>query len=115
MSEWFAQPWWLWPLVLMTVGAAATYFWRGLGVYLAGKINADGPVFGWVSAVAYALLAGLIARMIVLPVGPLEETALAHRLGAAILALAVFFLSRHNILLGVTAGCATLVLLTFVT
>jgi len=113
MAEAIREPW-VWPLVLMLVGAAATYFWRGLGVYLAGKMSPDGPVFAWVSAVAYALLAGLIARMIVMPIGPLEATALSHRAGAAILALAVFFLTRRNMLLGVSAGCVTLILLTFV-
>ena len=53
--------------------------------------------------------------MIVLPIGALEGTATAHRIAAAVLALSVFFLTRHNILLGVTAGCVTLGLLTFVT
>ncbi len=116
MAEWFGgYGGWAWPLALMVVGAAVTYFWRGIGVFLAGRIDSEGPVFAWVTAVAYALLAGLIARMILMPIGPLETTALAHRVGGAVLALAIFFLTRHNILLGVTAGCLTLVLLTMVT
>ena len=100
-------------LVLVTV-ALITYAWRGLGVLLSGRIDPEGPVFEWVGCVAYALLAGLIARMIVLPIGPLEATALGARLAAAAVALAMFFLSRKNIGLGVAAGAGALVLLTWV-
>lgn len=61
----------------------------------AGSIR--GPVFEWVGCVAYALLAGLIARMIILPVGPLQETDLGSRLVSAAIALAVFFIMRKSI------------------
>jgi branched-subunit amino acid transport protein len=98
---------------LLILGAAAvTYVWRGLGVALGGGLSLDSAMFRWVSAVAYAMLAGLIARMIVLPLGALAETPLSHRLLAAAAALAVFLLSRRNMLLGVAAGAIALVLLT---
>jgi branched-subunit amino acid transport protein len=103
---------WVWPFVLMTAGAAVTYAWRALGVVLAGRIDARGAVFEWVFCVAYALLAGLIARMIVFPAGPLEQTDPAHRLLSAALALVIFFLTRRSILFGALAGVGTLVLLT---
>ena len=103
----------LWPFMVMTVAALVTYAWRALGVALSGQIDPDGPVFEWVACVAYALLAGLIARMIVLPVGPLAETALGARLGAAVIALAIFFLTRRNLGLGVAAGAGALVLMTW--
>jgi branched-subunit amino acid transport protein len=100
-------------LWLLLLGAfAVTYVWRGLGVALGGGIGLDGPLFRWIAAVAYAMLAGLIARMIVLPLGPLADTPLAHRLIAAGVALAAFFLVRRNMLLGVAAGATALVLLT---
>ena len=102
-----------WPFALMIVGALVTYFWRGLGVALSGRINAGSPVFEWVACVAYALLAGLIARMIVLPNGPLAETASADRIGAAVIALAIFFLARRNVGLGVAAGAGALVLMSW--
>lgn len=103
-------------LWLLLLGAfAVTYAWRGLGVVLGGRIRLDGPLFRWVAAVAYAMLAGLIARMIVLPLGPLAETPLAYRLLAAGVALAAFFLTRRNTLLGVAAGAAALVLLMLAT
>ena len=108
-----AEPSVLWPFVVMIVAAVATYFWRGLGVALSGRINPNGAVFEWVACVAYALLAALIARMIVLPVGPLEQTALAARVAAAVIALAIFFATRRNLAAGVVAGAGALVLLTW--
>jgi len=97
---------------LLIAGAfVVTYMWRGLGVALGGGLNLEGPLFRWVAAVAYAMLAGLIARMIVLPLGALASTPLSERLLAAGLALAVFLLSRRNMLLAVFSGAAALVLL----
>ncbi len=71
----------LWGLLAGAV--AATYVWRGLGVVISGRIDPTGAVFQWFSCVAYAMLAGLIARMVILPVGVLGESALAERLAAA--------------------------------
>lgn len=103
----------LWPFVALTLAALVTYGWRALGVALASRIDPKGPLFEWVGCVCYAMLAGLIARMIVLPVGPLEQTALAARVAAAVIALAIFFLARRNLGLGVFAGAAALVLMTW--
>jgi branched-subunit amino acid transport protein len=99
------------PWLVLLAGAVATYASRGVGVLLSGRIDAEGPLFRWIGAVAYALLAALIARMIVLPIGPLAATALVDRLGAAAAALAVFLLTRRSLLFGVLAGAATLMLL----
>lgn len=102
-----------WILALLFGSALVTYVWRALGVLFSGRLDTDSPVFEWVACVAYALLAGLIARMIILPNGPLAETAMAHRIGAAIVALAIFLVTRHNIFFGVSAGGLALVLLTW--
>ena len=100
----------IWPLVLL--GSLATYLWRGLGVVLASRIDPAGPVFQWVTCVSYAMLAGLIARMIVQPLGVLGETPLFDRLAATTLAFAVFFLWRRKVLPGVLAGVLAFTLLT---
>ncbi len=96
---------------VMAVGALVTYAWRGLGVALSGRLNTASPLFVWVSCVAYALLTALVARMIVLPYGPLAETALLDRLLAAGVALGLFFATRCNILVGTLGGALVLVLL----
>lgn len=98
----------LWPYAVMIAGAAATYVWRALGVALSGRIEPQGKLFEWVACIAYALLAGLIARMILLPAGPLAAVPLGERIGAAGLGLAVFFLARRNLPLGILAAVAAL-------
>jgi len=100
-----------WPFVVMIAGAAATYVWRALGVALSGRIDPEGPAFDWVACVAYGLLAGLIARMILQPSGPLADVALAHRAIATAAAVAAFWLLRRSVMLGVGAGAVTLVVL----
>jgi branched-subunit amino acid transport protein len=69
-------------------------------------------VFRWVGCVAYAILAALIVRMIVLPVGPLEATSFGVRIGSAALGIAIFYILRRNSLAGVTVGCGALAVAT---
>jgi branched-subunit amino acid transport protein len=68
-----------------------TYFWRGLGVYLSGKISQDGEVFKWLSAVTYAMVAALTLRIILLPVGLLATVPIYIRLMVSILALLIMY------------------------
>ena len=100
----------IWLVIGLT--AVVTYLPRALGVALSGRIDPNGPVFQFVACIAYALLAGLIARMILFPVGSLQETALGNRLASAGLALAVFLMMRRSVMLGVLAGTAALIGLT---
>jgi branched-subunit amino acid transport protein len=102
-----------WLVVLILVGAAASYMWRALGVALSGRIDPDGPVVRWVSCVAYAVLAALIARMILLPVGSLAQTSVSVRLLAAAIALGAFYLARRNLPVGVATGGVALSLLSY--
>ena len=108
-DTWLPDPW---IVVVLIAGAAATYVWRALGVALSGRIDPTGPVFEWVGCIAYASLAALIARMIVMPVGPLEETDLGMRLISAATALVAFFLARRSIFFGVAAGTLAFIGLT---
>lgn len=102
---------WL-PWAVVLVSALATYLSRGLGVIAGGRIDPSGPLFEWVGCVAYALLAGLISRMIFLPLGPLADTALSVRLAAVAVALAAYFATRRNLMLGILAGLGALALMT---
>ena len=92
----------LW-LLLLACGAA-TYLWRGLGVLLSGRLNAQSAMFEWISCVAYALVAGLIARIIVAPSGLLAQTELMDRLLACVVALAAYRLVRRNMFVGLLCG-----------
>ncbi len=96
----------LWILVL--AAALGTYFWRGLGVLLSGRIKANSELFNWVACVAYAMVAGLVSRIVLIPGGMLAQTTLTERLIACALALAGYYLSRRNLLIGVATGVAAI-------
>ncbi|MGY8990465.1 MAG: AzlD domain-containing protein [Rhodospirillales bacterium] len=93
-----------WPWLLALVAGLATLKWRVLGVYFSGQIETTSLVFDWVSCVAYALIAGLVTRMIILPIGTLQETPPEARLLGAAIALVIFFAARRSVLLGTFAG-----------
>ena len=98
-------------LWLVIASGGATYVWRGLGVVLSGRIRVESELFNWVACVAYAMLAGLIMRVIVMPTGLLAQTLLADRLAACALALLAFYFSRRNLFIGVVTGMIALIAL----
>jgi len=97
--------------VMLICAIAGTYVWRALGVTFSARVEPDGALFRWVSCVSYAMLAALISRMTVIPVGSLAETPVTFRLGAMAVAIAVFFLARRGMLPGVVAGVGSFITL----
>ena len=105
-----------WEAWMILLGAiAATYFWRGIAVPLSTKIDSDSRAFEWMTCVTYALLAGLISRMIFLPYGDLAYTPVSERIAAVAVALITFFISKRNLLVGVGAGILMFLALTIFT
>ena len=99
-------------LVLLVLAAGlGTYAWRGAGVWIAGRVDARSAWFQWVTCVAFAMIAGLVCRVILMPVGMLAGTPLAYRLAGVAIAVAACHAARRNLLAGVVAGAAALPLL----
>ena len=90
-------------LIVLACGAA-TFFWRGLGVLVARRIDARGGLFRWITCVSYAMVAGLIFRMIILPESELAEVSLPIRVAAVGIAFAAYFAFRRKLVAGVLAG-----------
>ena len=98
--------------LLLAVCGLATYLWRGPGVLLSAGIDPQGEAFTWISCVAYAIIAGVVSRMLVMPTGALAETtALERALGSAAALGAYYWLTKRNLLVGVAAGAFALWLL----
>ena len=96
-------------LIVVLVTAAATFVWRALGALLVGRVDPEGPVVRWFALTSYALLAALVVRLVGLPTGSLAQVTSAIRLGAVVVTLAVWWLTRRSPLPAVLAGSACIV------
>jgi hypothetical protein len=95
-------------LTLFLAGFLATEIWRWLGLAVGSRLDAAGALFQWVRAVATALVAGLVTRMVLFPAGALIEVPLGVRLGAFAGGVALYFLLRRNLAAGVGGGALLL-------
>lgn len=102
------EAWW-WPYLFILVGGwLATDSWRFIGVLLGDRISDDSDALILVRAVATALVAAVIANLIVHPSGPLADTSLGLRIGAAVVAFGGYLAARKSVLVGIIAGEAVL-------
>jgi Branched-chain amino acid transport protein (AzlD) len=90
--------------LLLLVGFLPNEVWRMLGLVVGRGIDEDSEFFVWARAVAIAVLAGVIAKIILLPPGTLASVPLAVRLGAIGCGLLAFLLVRRSVFAGVVAG-----------
>jgi Branched-chain amino acid transport protein (AzlD) len=90
--------------LLLLVGFLPNEVWRMLGLVVGRGIDEDSEFFVWARAVAIAVLAGVIAKIILLPPGTLASVPLVVRLGAIGCGLLAFLLVRRSVFAGVVAG-----------
>jgi len=81
------EGWGLW--IALAAATLGTYFCRAIGVLLAKKINQDSEIFRWLAAVTYAMVAALVFRMILMPLGLLSTVPIWVRILICILSIAV--------------------------
>lgn len=101
----------LWLFAVIIAAGLGSYIWRGFGVWLSGRIALDSPLLRWVTCVSYAMLAALVARMLMMPEGPLAATPLIDRVIGCAIGLGSLFLLKRNTLAAVLIGAGTLALL----
>ena len=99
----------LWGWMILGLASLGTYLWRGLGVLLSGKISQEGPLFRWITCVTYAMVAALVVRIIVLPVGALGQVSLTYRIIAVGAALAVMMVRKNALVPALATGTALIV------
>lgn len=101
----------LWPyLLLVLVGFLPNEVWRALGLVLARGLNEDSEIVIWSRAVATAILAGVIAKLILFSSGALATIPLPVRVGAAVVGFLAFLLMRRSVFVGVAVGEAALLI-----
>jgi len=100
----------LWPYFLViAAGFLPTDIWRWLAVIFARRIDEDSELMTFVRGVATALVAGVIARLVLVPSGDLVTVPLAIRVGAVAGGFLVYFLARRSLFIGVLASEAIMI------
>ena len=102
------SPWWPYAFILLA-GWLATDLWRWIGVLAGNRLRDDSEALIWVKAVATALVAGVIGKLIIFPTGPLAEAPMLLRVSAAFAGWLAFLLASQKIYVGVLAAEAVLV------
>ena len=97
-------------LFILLAGFLATDIWRWLGVLAGNRLHDDSEALNWVKAVATALIAGVIGKLVLFPTGALASAPIELRLAAAALGWAVFMAARKNVLAGVVAAELVLII-----
>jgi len=81
------QGWNLW--IALAGATTGTYICRAVGVLVAKKINQESEIFRYLTAVTYAMVAALVVRMILMPIGLLSTVPVWIRLLICILSIGV--------------------------
>jgi hypothetical protein len=91
-------------LVLLLVGFLPNEVWRILGVVVARGTNENSELIIWVRAVAVAVLAGVIAKLTLVPPGALTSVPLTVRLAAIACGFVAYLTARRSVFAGVAVG-----------
>jgi hypothetical protein len=96
-------------LVLVLVGFLPSDVWRLLGVIVGRGIDEESELLVWVRAVATAVLAGVIAKILFFPPGALATMPLSVRLAAIGCGFVAFLAARRSVFAGLAVGEAVLI------
>jgi Branched-chain amino acid transport protein (AzlD) len=101
----------LWPLwALLLVGFLPNEIWRVFGLVLARGLNEDSEIVAWSRAVATAIIAGVIAKLVIFSNGALDTIPLSVRVVASVCGFLSFLAVKRSIFVGVAVGEAVLLL-----
>lgn len=93
-------------LFIFIAGVLATHIWRWIGVLAGNRLKEDSEAMRWVRAVATALVAAVIARLVLHPTGTLAELPSWMRASAALAGFAAYMLTGQRILFGIGVAVA---------
>ena len=75
----------------------------------AGRLREDSLLFAWVRAVATALIAGIISRLILFPEGVLADVPLWLRISAVAIGIIAYKLLNDRLVLGILSAETVLI------
>ena len=92
--------------------SVATFISRFMGALTSEKVSVKSKVFQWFNCVAYSTLAALLGRMIIFPAGVLAESDLVTRLIVLITCVALFVMTKKNLVIPTIISAVLLGVLT---
>lgn len=101
--------WWWSYLFIAIAGWLATDIWRWLGVLVGNRLKQDSAALTWVRAVATALLAAVISKLILYPSGELQAVPVELRLIAVSAGFAAFLLFGKRIWIAIVVAVGLLI------
>ena len=92
--------------------SVATFISRFMGALTSEKVSVKSKVFQWFNCVAYSTLAALLGRMIIFPAGVLADSDLIIRLVVLITCVALFIVTKKNLVIPTIISAILLSVLT---
>ena len=86
-------------ILAILVTSVATFVSRFMGALTSEKVSVNSRVFQWFNCVAYSTLAALLGRMIIFPAGVLADSELIIRLIVLITCVALFIMTKKNLVI----------------
>ena len=90
----------------------ATFASRFMGALTSEKVSVKSKIFEWFNCVAYSTLAALLGRMIIFPAGVFAESDLIVRVIVLVICVALFILTRKNLVIPTLLSAFFLAVLT---
>lgn len=106
MTQFLLEPY----VALVLLGFLPSEIWRWLGIMLGRGLDEESEIILWVRAVATALVAGVVARIVLFPPGALSGVPLTVRLFAITAGFLAFYFMRKSPFAGVLVGEAALII-----
>ena len=86
-------------IIAIIATSVATFISRFMGALTSEKVSVKSKVFQWFNCVAYSTLAALLGRMIIFPAGVLADSDLIIRLVVLITCVALFIVTKKNLVI----------------
>jgi Branched-chain amino acid transport protein (AzlD) len=95
----------LWPYaVVVLCGFLPTEVWRVLGVVLGKGLDEEAEALVFIRMIATGLVAAVVAKLLLSPIGALATIPLAVRVGALLLGVAATLAAKRSVLVGLLVG-----------
>jgi hypothetical protein len=105
MTQFLLEPY----VALVLLGFLPSEVWRWLGIVVGHGLDEESEIILWVRAVATALVAGVVARLVLFPPGVLAGVPVEVRLAAIACGFLAFYFIRRSPFAGVLVGEVVLI------